>query len=245
MKRLVVFDFDWSLIDQNSDVWIIEQLSPIIAKQINELKEKYQWTDLMNYLVGEIYKQGITKQQFEQAFAAIPFKPEMIEALKMIKSANGDIIILSDANTVYIEAILKAYEVIDLISNIISNPAAWDEDGRLHIRRLNNIPHGCENPCSENICKGHELIKFLSAHPNEYYQIIYVGDSFNDFCPATKINDILLAREGFKLASFLNDTLPSSHEYKNMNRQISPRIIYWKDAVRILEFINDIFGKSK
>ncbi|CAG8474102.1 13877_t:CDS:2, partial [Dentiscutata heterogama] len=236
-----------SLIDQNSDVWIIEQLSPTIAEQINELRGKYQWTDLMDYLIGEMYKQGITKQQIEQAFAAIPFKPEMIEALKMIKNANGDIIILSDANTVYIEEILKAYKVNGLISSIISNPAAWDEDGRLHIRRLNNIPHGCENPCSENICKGHELIKFLSAHPNEYYQIIYVGDSFNDFCPATKMssNDILLAREGFMLASFLNDTLPSSHKYKNMNRRISPQIIYWKDAGKILEFINDIFGESK
>ncbi|CAG8536029.1 16772_t:CDS:2 [Racocetra fulgida] len=114
----------------------------------------------------------------------------MIEALRVIKNANGDIIILSDANTVYIEEILKAYEVNDLISNVISNPATWDEDGRLHIRRLNNIPHGCENPCSENICKGHELIKFLSAHPNEYDQIIYVGDSFNDFCPATKMSSI-------------------------------------------------------
>ncbi|CAG8753816.1 22228_t:CDS:2, partial [Cetraspora pellucida] len=235
-----------SLIDQNSDTWIIEQLSPTIAEQIDELKNKYQWTDLMNYLVGEIYKQGITKQQFNQAFAAIPFKPEMIEALRMIKNANGDIIILSDANTVYIEEILKAYKVNDLISNVISNPATWDEDGRLHIRRLNNIPHGCENPCSENICKGHELIKFLSAHPNEYCQIIYVGDSSNDFCPATKMssNDILLAREGFKLSNFLNDTLPTLHKYKNTDRRIRPRVIYWKDARKILEFINDIFGNQ-
>ncbi|CAI2181917.1 15886_t:CDS:2 [Funneliformis geosporum] len=156
MERLVVFDFDWSMIDNNSDPWVLEQLSKELAKKIDELKRKVQWTDLMHMLLEELHQQGFSRQQIEDALAKIPFSPDMIEALKTIKRGKGEIIILSDSNTEYIDIILKAYGVRDLISIIISNPASWDENGRLHVKRLippEDPPHGCENKCAENICK--------------------------------------------------------------------------------------------
>lgn len=85
----------------------------------------------------------------------------------------------------------QAYGVRDLVSFIISNPANWDEDGRLHVKRLispEDSPHKCENQCSVNICKGRELVNYLSLHPDGFNQIFYVGDSLNDFCPATKMS---------------------------------------------------------
>ncbi|CAG8749644.1 5842_t:CDS:2, partial [Acaulospora colombiana] len=115
--------------------------------------------------------------------------PEMIEILRTIKSIDGEIVIISDANVVYIEEVLKAYGVRDLITHVITNPASWDENGRLRIRRLvpKDNPHGCKNNCSENICKGKELLGHISSGPR-YDRIIYVGDSMNDFCPATKMS---------------------------------------------------------
>ena len=81
----------------------------------------------------------------------------MIETLQVMKNGNADIIILSDANLIFIETILNAYGVRHLISAIITNPAAWDENGRLRVQRLikhTDEPHNCLNKCSLNICKG-------------------------------------------------------------------------------------------
>ncbi|CAB4384357.1 unnamed protein product [Rhizophagus irregularis] len=237
MKRLVVFDFDWSLIDNNSDVWIFEQLSKELAEKIVELRKKIQWTDLIHMLLDELHQQGVTRQQIENALTKIPFDPAMIEALKIIKRGKGEIIILSDANTEFIDIILKAYGVRDLVSFIISNPANWDEDGRLHVKRLispEDSPHKCENQCSVNICKGRELVNYLSLHPDGFNQIFYVGDSLNDFCPATKMsrNDTFLVRKGFKLEKFLASS-------KN---ELKPRIVYWQDAE---DFLNAILLEFK
>ncbi|RIA95928.1 phosphatase phospho-type [Glomus cerebriforme] len=234
MKRLVVFDFDWSLIDNNSDPWVFEQLSKDLAEKIEELYKKIQWTDLMHMLLGELHQQGVTKLQIEDALAKIPFNPAMIEALKTIKRGRGENIILSDANTEFIDIILKAYGVRDLISLVISNPASWDENGRLHVKRLvspEDPPHECENKCAINICKGRELINYLSLHPNEFNQIFYVGDSLNDFCPATKMsrNDVLMVRKGFTLEKFL-----ASYTSKD---ELNPRIVYWQDAEDFLKAI--------
>nr|CAG8658966.1 2473_t:CDS:10 [Entrophospora candida] len=251
MKRLVVFDFDGSLIDENSDTWIFEQLSIETAEKLDKLYGKIQWTDLMDKLLGELHQKGITRQQIEHAFTKIPFRSKMIEALKTIKKLNGDIIILSDANTVYIEEILKAYDVYELISDIISNPAEWNEDGRLRVQRLyspNDPPHGCENKCALNICKGRELLKFLSKCEVKYQQIIYVGDSLNDFCPATKMssNDLFLVRKGLELEKFLKNGSDSCKpKYKGLKNIINPRIIYWNDANDVYNIIEIEFETLK
>ncbi|CAG8508087.1 1881_t:CDS:10 [Acaulospora morrowiae] len=230
------------MVDQNSDTWVIEQNSPELVAQIDELRKKYQWTDLMDHLVGELHKRGTTRQQILQALARIPFSSDMVEVLKVIKGVDGEIVILSDANVVYIEEILKAYGVCELVSCVISNPASWDENGRLHIRRL--IPkdesHGCKNPCAENICKGKELVDYISSGSG-YDRIIYVGDSINDFCPATKMSsdDILFARKGYRLEKFLKDISHSSPDskYKDVSWNIKPRVIYWEDGRELLNNI--------
>ncbi|CCM01144.1 uncharacterized protein FIBRA_03192 [Fibroporia radiculosa] len=46
-RQLVVFDFDWSLVDQDSDRWIFEVLCPELRRKLNDLKREVQWTDLM------------------------------------------------------------------------------------------------------------------------------------------------------------------------------------------------------
>ncbi|RHZ63532.1 hypothetical protein Glove_329g52 [Diversispora epigaea] len=253
--KLFVFDFDWSLIDENSDTWIIEQFSPTLRAQMNKLREEYQWTDLMNYLVGKLYDQGISKQQIEQMLAKIPFHVDMISALKLIKEANHNIIIISDSNTIFIEEILKAHGILDLFSGIISNPANWQDNGQLNIQRLmpkTDPPHNCKNKCAENICKGKELMNYLTTlssassqdynnddekKVNYYDQIIYVGDSSNDFCPATRMsrNDILLVRKDYSLERFIKKLLTTND--KDLPTSINPRIIYWKDGSEILDLM--------
>jgi len=79
----------------------------------------------------------------------------MITAIKLAKENGAELIILSDANTVFIEVILKAYDCADVFSYVVTNPAAFDAHGRLRVRRWipEETPHGCAL-CSLNMCKG-------------------------------------------------------------------------------------------
>lgn len=46
-RHLVVFDFDFSMIDDDSDHHVPRQLSPALFAQFDELLKTHQWTDLM------------------------------------------------------------------------------------------------------------------------------------------------------------------------------------------------------
>lgn len=43
--QLVVFDFDWSFADQDTDRYIFEVLSPELRVSLRENKKTTQWTD--------------------------------------------------------------------------------------------------------------------------------------------------------------------------------------------------------
>ncbi|CAG8611759.1 9571_t:CDS:2 [Paraglomus occultum] len=242
-KRLAVFDFDWSLIDVNSDIWIFDDLSKESRLKLTELHKQVQWTDLMDLLLGELHEKGINKEQILESLAKVPFSPSMIETLQVMKNGDADIIIISDANLIFIETILKAHGVHHLISAIITNPAAWDENGRLRVQRLikhTDEPHHCLNKCAVNICKGRELETYLASSPVKYDKIIYVGDSVNDFCPATKMssNDTVLIRKGFRLEEYLNDRLSATTKIKS-------KIIYWNDAEHVLQITKNEFANEE
>lgn len=44
--QLVVFDFDWSLADQDTDRWVHEVLSPRLRIEFVRLKASMQFTDM-------------------------------------------------------------------------------------------------------------------------------------------------------------------------------------------------------
>jgi pyridoxal phosphate phosphatase PHOSPHO2 len=46
-RQLIVFDFDWSLADQDSDRWVLEVLAPDLRRDMKTRKESVQWTDLV------------------------------------------------------------------------------------------------------------------------------------------------------------------------------------------------------
>lgn len=60
---------------------------------------------------------------------------------------------------------------------MISNPARFDDEGRLHIEAFHQH-HGCPL-CPSNLCKGLVLSELLHSHD----RVAYVGDGAGDFCP--------------------------------------------------------------
>ncbi|KAF9339751.1 hypothetical protein BGZ91_004827 [Linnemannia elongata] len=235
-KRLFVFDFDWTLIDADSDYFVFEHLSAELSKIQLDSIGKVQWTDLQQRLLGELFDRGVSREDIERTLANIPFVPERIEALKLMKEHGSDLYILSDANTVYIETILKAYNIDNLFTGILTNPASFDSKGRLNVTRYHGLdkePHKCPLPCEPNLCKGLELQKLIDSHPWE--QVIYMGDASNDFCPSTRLSrqrgDLVLARRGLSL----------EQRIKERPELVRAEIVYWQDAQDVLEVTKDIF----
>ena len=87
----------------------------------------------------------------------------MIQAIRLAKSAGAELIILSDANSVFIEVILKAYGCEDVFSEVVTNPGWFEGNGRLSVKRWvpAEKPHGC-GMCSLNMCKGFFFFLLLS-----------------------------------------------------------------------------------
>ncbi len=51
--KLVIFDFDYSLIDENSDTFIVEKLAPALS---NRFESPYQrWTQLMQEQLSDMW----------------------------------------------------------------------------------------------------------------------------------------------------------------------------------------------
>ncbi|KAF8919834.1 phosphatase phospho-type [Mucidula mucida] len=199
VKRLIVYDFDWSMADQDSDRWIFECLAIDIRRKMDDLEKDVQWTDIVTQSLREGHARGITRQQIEDTLRAMPFHPAMERAIKTTK-AKGDttFFCLSNANSVFISTILESKGLSYAFEEIVTNPATWQESGLLDLRRRidpDGEQHTCTVGCSPNMCKGAELDAFLKRH-GEYDQVIYVGDGSNDFCPVLRLRsqDLVLCR---------------------------------------------------
>ena len=184
-QRFVIFDFDRSLVNDNSDTWIIEQLTPESVPKFREkYKEGMQWTNLMDFAMGMMADAGVDKGALLARLGKIPFYPEMKAAVRMLHKNGVKLYVLSDANTVFIDAILSTTGLSGCFSGVISNPAEFDEKGRLTIKHY----HNTRKRCPVNLCKGQVMEKLILPDRKEQQVLVaYVGDGGNDVCPARRL----------------------------------------------------------
>ncbi|KAK0454976.1 phosphatase phospho-type [Armillaria borealis] len=236
MRRLIVFDFDWSMADQDSDRWIFEVLAPDLRRKMKTLKDDIQWTDLVSQSLREAHARGITREQIEDALRIMPFHPGMVRGIKRLKEeGNTTFLCLSNANNIFITTILETKGLLPAFEEIVTNRAEWEPSGLLNLRRRID-PHGpqhdCTVGCSPNMCKGEELDAFLARHAPAYDQIIYVGDGSNDFCPILRLRsqDMVLCR------SFrgLQRRIDKDGEKLGLKCQVK----YWGGAWEVEEIFN-------
>ncbi|KAJ3567618.1 hypothetical protein NP233_g6252 [Leucocoprinus birnbaumii] len=198
-SQLIIFDFDWSMADQDSDHWTFEVLAPDLRRKFDELVHTAHWTDIVAQFLEEIHKRGIKREQIEDALRIMPFHPGMIRAVNKLKQeGKTTFLCLSSANTIFISTILKDKGLESLFTEIITNPAVWEGD-LLKLRRKidpDGPQHNCSVGCAPNMCKGEELTAFLERQGNQFDRMIYVGDGSNDFCPSLRLReqDIVFCR---------------------------------------------------
>ncbi|KAK9899431.1 hypothetical protein P389DRAFT_48499 [Cystobasidium minutum MCA 4210] len=210
-KQLVVFDFDCSIPDNDTDRYVLEVLDPKLRLRMEELKDKMQWTDLVADTMVELHKRGGTKEDVISALQVLPVHPAMkrgVRNLKARKDIDTTFLCLSNSNQVYINTILQHHGLTDIFSDIITNPAAFTSDGMLEVKRRvlasDTKQHQCTVGCSANMCKGEELEAYIEQHGGRsaFDRIVYVGDGSNDFCPLLRLKstDLALVRFDFALA---------------------------------------------
>ncbi|TPX33026.1 hypothetical protein SmJEL517_g04024 [Synchytrium microbalum] len=195
------------MIDEDSDHWTLRKCSQDLHDKLFASFGKVQYTDSVAALLAEAHSRGTTPDQIKSYLHAIPFSPSMVKALELMHAQNSDILILSDANTVFIDEILKSRNAKQYITRVISNPAYWRDDGMLVVKRhTTNPPHGCKDKrCGINLCKGKELDAHVAQY-GPYDRIVYCGDGANDACPILRLapKDAVVYRTGRRLEKILN-----------------------------------------
>lgn len=185
--RAVVFDFDKSLVDANTDEWVPKCLGPKYLEVLRQgWREKKQWTELCDHVAASLHADGLRRADIERALCTIPVQPAMLHALREAAAAGLPVHIVSDANEVYIQVLLEHLGIAGLVQRVVTNPAHWGANERLHIRKyvdgVDRPAHGCDR-CPVNMCKRRILADELALLGHAGVEILYVGDGSGDVCP--------------------------------------------------------------
>jgi 2,3-diketo-5-methylthio-1-phosphopentane phosphatase len=116
---------------------------------------------------------GIKIKEIKEKLEEIKISNSIKKVLELCKEKKKKIIIVSDANNLFIEWILKKNKIFEYFDEIITNPTEIiKEDGIEYIKVIKYMKHDCNNKCPENICKGNIIKKYIKNNK----KLIYIGD---------------------------------------------------------------------
>lgn len=240
-KILIIFDFDRTLIEDDSDRWVLTNMG--LTNLFYQLRSTLPWNSLMDRMLEELHLQGKTVNDIAVCLQQVPLHTRMIEVTKIAHALGCDLKVVSDSNAFYIRTILEHYGIYNCFSEIITNPTAVDDRGRLRIFPCHDMasPHSCDL-CPPNLCKGSVIEQIQSSiSESQRKRLIYVGDGRNDFCPTLKLDagDFVMPRMNFPLFDRIlnNPALVKAkvHEWSN-----------WEELATILhELINNISNEEE
>ncbi|GMI82125.1 pyrophosphate-specific phosphatase1, phosphate starvation-induced gene 2 [Hibiscus trionum] len=197
---VVVFDFDKTIIDCDSDNWVVDELG--FTDLFNQLLPTMPWNSLMDTMMKEIHAKGKTIGDIVEVLKRTPIHPRIVQAVKSAHALGCELRIVSDANMFFIETILEHLGLKEYFSEINSNPGFVNEEGRLRIfpyHDFTKCSHGCNlNLCPPNMCKG-MIVERIQACLEGKKRMIYLGDGIGDYCPTLRLgkNDYVMPRKNF------------------------------------------------
>ncbi|PWA62972.1 HAD-superfamily hydrolase, subfamily IB, PSPase-like protein [Artemisia annua] len=177
---VIIFDFDKTIIDIDSDEWVVEELGD--TDFFNKLVPTMPLNSVMQIMMEELHVQGTKIEDIEQVLKRVAIHQRVVPAIKAAYALGCDLRIVSDANTFFIETVLKHLGVRECFSEINTNPGFVDEEGKLRILPVKII----------------ERIQATLATQGKK-RIIYLGDGAGDFCPSLKLveDDYMMPRKDF------------------------------------------------
>ncbi|GLE05499.1 hypothetical protein PINS_up014522 [Pythium insidiosum] len=242
-RVLLIFDFDWSLINEDSDAYVASQLWPTaerdapefystFAREADQPQEEIDCPTLFSRFMKKMveHKPELSREDVIHAIQRIPVQPRMIDAVHTaVREHDAHVAIVSNANTVYINAWLDHHGLHHLIRDVVTNPAEFDESSSvLHVRPYCSEGHNCPW-CPVNMCKG-RIVEELRRRIAPTERVIYVGDGGNDFCPATILesSDVILARADDK-----NNLLT---KIRNHAHRVKAEVVPWSTGQDVFDF---------
>lgn len=78
---VVVFDFDRTIIDDDSDRWLVSEMG--LTHLFTKLRSTFPaWTSLMDRMMKELHSQGITTNHIADCLKRASLHPPIIAAIK-------------------------------------------------------------------------------------------------------------------------------------------------------------------
>ncbi|XP_028991098.1 probable phosphatase phospho1 [Betta splendens] len=209
-RFLVLFDFDETIICENSDDTMVRVLP---GRRLPDwLRSSYregQYTEFTQKILAYLSDQGVAKEAIQSAVEEIPPTPGLLNLLQYLGSRREDfeLVVISDANAFFIETWLEHAGVRPLFRHIFTNPASFDRSGRLVVLPFHS--HSCPR-CPDNMCKQAILREYLVARQRErgappFQRVFYIGDGANDVCPSLALGpqDTAFPRRGYPMHRLL------------------------------------------
>lgn len=209
---VVVFDFDKTIIDVDSDNWVIDNLGA--TDQFERLLPTMPWNSLMDLMMKQLHLEGKTIEDIAQVLKRAPLDPHVISAIKSAYALGCDLRVVSDANHFFIETILKHHGVLECFTEINTNPSCVDEEGKLRIFPYHDFTtnsttcsHGC-SLCPPNMCKG-KIVERIQASVDGKKTFIYLGDGKGDYCPSLKLRegDFMMPRKNYPVWELITSNM--------------------------------------
>ncbi|KAF7704896.1 probable phosphatase phospho1 isoform X1 [Silurus meridionalis] len=240
---LFFFDFDETLIAENSDNSVIraapfQELPPSLSRMNHPGYFLEHTQNIMTFL----NKCGITEDTLSTALQQVPPSPG-VSALLDFLSARGDFecVVVSDANSYFIETWLRHIGVHKLFTKVLTNPADFDAHGRLVLHPFHT--HSCPK-CPVNMCKQTILRDYTSKREKErgkpFQKIFYIGDGENDICPTLALgqNDVVFPRRGFPMHRFIQDL------QKTQPGMYKPSVVPWERGEDVMDFLKKVLQEQ-
>jgi pyridoxal phosphate phosphatase PHOSPHO2 len=233
---LVVFDFDHTIIDANSDIHV-NKLFPSDEERLiveNNFPKFQCWTDRMQEIFHQLHKYNIKETDYIQNMKEIPLTNGFSHLIEYLYSIpNSHLIIVSDSNLVFINTILKHNHLDHVFKDIFTNPAYFNEDNQCLI--IEQYGQQTCPTCPSNMCKREIIEKYLRTKFSEEIPVLFIGDGHNDVCAANNLKkgDLVCARTGYRMAKELKQ-----QEELGMNK-LQAEFFEWNDGKQIEDFIKE------
>jgi len=216
----VVWDFDQTLIQLNSDTYIPGFFSDKFSDYIRQgRREGLQWTELMAKVLKEMHTSGISPRQIVTTAAEIAVDPHTLALIRQLDELGVIQYIVSYANEVYINAFLQHHELTQVFyDRVHTNKAYWEKDCLIiEPHTPSAFPHLCPL-CPVNLCKG-KVLRSLGLTDSNISTVFYIGDGSGDYCPSQTLppSSVVYARSSFPLSEMC-ETNP-----------ISAKVVNWRD----------------
>ncbi|KAJ3600636.1 hypothetical protein NHX12_031616 [Muraenolepis orangiensis] len=243
-RFLIFFDFDETLVDETSDDMVV-QAAPGQTLP-GWLKDTYQpghYNQYMQRVLAYLAEQGVTESQIRAVMEKLPATPGMLTLLQFLRTRppqDFEAVLLSDANTFFVEAWLRRASARPLFHRIFTNPATFNRDGRLVMRPFHS--HDCPR-CPENMCKQSVLREYVTRRAQErgrpYERVLYVGDGANDFCPATALGprDVAFPRRDFPMHRLITEM------HEAMPGEFRAVTVPWAGAEEVVQRLRKILAE--